>query len=232
MANKTFKGYIYSIIPSKRMGFIVPRWGKKNEDNIFFHMSETQHHCVIAALRHSEERTTTKNNQGLDVITPKEPQFVYFNIEIDERSKNQRFKAVNIRDEDHVSEEEREEAANNVTKPNKKDLLESKTEVDVKVTTATINSTPATTAEKCEQVEVVDNAEAVVHITTTMAELEADLANPSPKDEPEYDSDYDDEADDYDDRYDEYDDESYYVCERRHSSGKRAKDHAGKEYRH
>lgn len=226
MANNIFKGVIYSLIPSRRTGFIAPIWAKTNEDNIFFHFSELKDHCLVPALQNEEARTTIITKSGMKVVKPVEPQVVYFEIKLDDRLDKPTFKAVNVRDTAHVSDEDAEAASQNTTKPHVKDLMEPTIEINVAVTPETIHATPDVTPEKCEAAGVEENVEPV-KVTTTMEQLEAQLASDT-KTAPSYNyEEEDDEEEEDDNDYNDYD-EYYDYYDRKSKRAKKFKDNKQK----
>ena len=132
MSTKNYKGVFHSFLPDKGYGFIAPYWGNGNTNkNIFFSFAETKNgKCYIPALANKEERTEHVGKKGTKTVLPNKPQIVFFNIEVN----NNKLIAVNLRDEQHITIEESEDADANSENPSLKQLLHPEaTEVDLMV---------------------------------------------------------------------------------------------------
>lgn len=200
MKETVYKGSIHSVLPQKGYGFIKPDWGETSEDNIYFYLPDTKkgRKCFIPALNDPAARNETTSHSGVRIVTPVEPQVVYFKLEEQIREgKPSKLIARDLTDDNHIAEEVRK-AAEEASK-NKPDLTEPVEEAKEEIVEAT---------DKCDaKVEVI----AEVNVQDNLNE----------DSEEEYEDDYEDydDEDDYNE-WEEYQDKcdrQYAKSNRRHS---------------
>jgi len=201
--SKIYKGVIQSLLPQKGFGFITPVWSQEdNDENIFFHLSETRGgKCYIPALASAENRVLLAKKKNTAIYAPKEMQVVFFTIEAQKLANGEvKLIAKKLKDSNHVTDKEAAEADANTEKPSVEELLHPTEEtVDLSVTPETIHQTvevakAVDTAEDCT--EAVEEAE-----TAAVENLEEE------QDYGDYEEDED--LDEYEEEYgylqDEYD---------------------------
>lgn len=210
MKKTIYKGVFHSFLPEKGYGFITPAWAKEGTtaENIFFYKTCCEpKRCFITALGYEEARTESpKKGHRYRIFFPKLPQTLYFTLKVWTVKGQQMFKAIDLRDANHVTEEEKAEADRNIRKPSFEEILHPSKEevvltVDPNMVAAVVSKT---TEEKAEAVEEkpVDNKPAPqqtlsIYTEEELRELEEEEEDVEDDDEEEID------YDEYDDYYDD-----------------------------
>ena len=208
MKETVYRGSIHSVLPQKGYGFIKPDWAESSEDNIYFYLPDTKkgRKCFIPALGNAEARTETTNRNGVKIITPVEPQIVYFKLEEQLREgKPSKLIARDLTDDNHVSDDVRNSAEEaSKVKPNLSEIEEEVVEVET-----------APETSKCDaEVEMINEVAAQDNLVVQAEEVALT--------DEEYDDDYEDYDEDESD-YDEYEEWEDYQdqCDRQYAKSNR-----------
>lgn len=231
-----FKGQIISCVPCKGYAFIRPSWAKVTDgsrENIYCYYAsdreKASRRCFITLLdkQHPENHIVQKNKRGEEIYLPAgEPQVVWFETVWQDYKNGYKLMAINLVDEKHITDEERDEAEKNANvKPDLEDacnLAYSKPIINDSVIDHLINlanKAKEVIKEKVNNIlmlpapkakEVKENVELVtpeiIYLGTSMP-IETVVENEYVETIESVDVEEDsyDEYDQYDDEYDPYD---------------------------
>lgn len=190
MKKTLYKGVLHSYLPDKRYGFIKPLWSTgKSNDNIFFsRMDISLGKCFIKTLGDPEKREELTLKKGDKIYFPTEEEVLYFNLEVVKHKKDNAFKAFGLRDANHVTDQEAEEAeSNSKVRPSFEEVeYPAKEEVDLTVNPTVVAPTTKITNDKAEIVEEeqpLKDGQVRVKVTTSLADLEQALFAPQANNE-------------------------------------------------
>lgn len=182
MKKSLYMGVLHSYLPDKRYGFIKPLWSTgKSNDNIFFsRMDISLGKCFIKTLGDPEKREELTLKKGDKIYFPTEEEVLYFNLEVVKHKKDNAFKAFGLRDANHVTDQEAEEAeSNSEVRPSFEEVeYPAKEEVDLTVNPTVVAPTTKICDDKAEleeEEQPLKDGQVRVKVTTSLADLEKAL---------------------------------------------------------